>query len=84
MPTVLINVRVDSKILAILKEIASSKGEKCLSNVVREAINEYICSYTGEPTLKGLQSRIHDIDIRLRKIEDTIGNVSDVKPLLTR
>jgi hypothetical protein len=84
MPTVLINVRVDSKILAILKEIASGKGENCLSNVVREAINEYICSYTGELTLKGLQYRINDIDIRLRKIEDTLGKVSDFKHLLAR
>ena len=75
MPTVLINVRVDSKTLAILKEIASAKGEKHLSNVVREALSEYICSYTGEPTLKGLQKRIDEIDIRLRRIEDSLANV---------
>jgi|Deesub1362B_J571_1020462.scaffolds.fasta_scaffold141484_1 hypothetical protein len=72
MPTVLINVRVDSKIVEILKAIASGKGEKYLSNVIREALTEYISTYTGEPTLRGLQRRINEIDIRLRKIEDKL------------
>jgi uncharacterized protein (DUF4415 family) len=76
MPTVLINVRVDSKVVENLKAIASGKGEKYLSNVIREALTEYISTYTGEPTLKGLQRRINEIDIRLRKIEDRlIGDV---------
>jgi hypothetical protein len=75
LPTVLVNVRVDSKTLATLREIASGKGEKCISNIVREALNEYICSYTGETTLKGLQKRIDEIDIRLRRIEDSLANV---------
>jgi hypothetical protein len=77
MPTVLINVRVDSKIVKTLKVIASGKGEKYLSNIIREALTEYISTYTGEPTLKGLQRRINEIDIRLRKIEDRlIGDVN--------
>jgi len=74
-PTVLINVRLDSKMLAILKEIASAKGEERLSNVVREALGEYISSYTGELTLKGLQKRVDEIDIRLRRIEDSLSSL---------
>ena len=70
MPTVLINVRVDSKVAETLKAIASGKGEKCLSKVIREALTDYISSYTGEPTLKGLERRINEIETRLRKIED--------------
>jgi metal-responsive CopG/Arc/MetJ family transcriptional regulator len=69
MPTVLINVRIDSKIVETLKTIASGKGEKYLSNVIREAITEYISTFTGEPTLRGLQRRLNEIDSRLRKIE---------------
>jgi len=72
MPTILINVRVDSKIVETLKAIASGKGEKYLSNVIREALREYISAYTGEPTLKGLERRINEIDYRLRKVEDEI------------
>jgi len=72
MPTVLVNVRVDSKIVETLKAIASGKGEKYLSNVIREALIEYISSYTGEPTLKRLQRRINEIEIRLKKIEDLL------------
>jgi hypothetical protein len=70
MPTVPLNVRVDRKIAETLKAIASGKGEKYLSNVVREALNEYISTYTGGPTLKGLQRRINEIDARLTRIED--------------
>lgn len=72
MPTVLINVRLDSKIIETLKTIASGKKEKYLSTIIREAITEYIRTYTGEPTLKGLHTRISEIEIRLRKIEDTL------------
>jgi len=72
MPTVLVNVRVDSKIVETLKAIASGKGEKYLSNVIREALTEYINAYTGEPTLKGLERRINDIDSRLTRIEDCL------------
>jgi metal-responsive CopG/Arc/MetJ family transcriptional regulator len=72
MPTVLINVRLDSKILETLKTIASGKGEKYLSNIIREALTEYISTYTGEPTLGGLQRRVSEIEGRLRKIEDTL------------
>jgi len=68
----LINVRVDKKILEILKEIASGRGEKHLSNIVREALSEYVCSYTGELSLRGLQKRVDEIDRRLRKIEDRL------------
>ena len=70
MPTVLVNVRVDSKVVESLKAIASGKGEKHLSNVIREALIEYISTYTGEPTLKGLQRRINEIDTRLARIAD--------------
>lgn len=70
MPTVLINVRVDSKVVETLKAIASGKGERYLSEVVREALMEYISAYTGELTLKGLQRRINEIDTRLARIED--------------
>ena len=72
MPKVLINVRVDKKILEKLKEIASGRGEKHLSNIVREALSEYVCSYTGELSLRGLQKRVDEIDRRLRKIEDRL------------
>lgn len=50
----------------------SGKGEKYLSNVIREALTEYISAYTGEPTLKGLERRINEIEIRLKKIEDIL------------
>jgi metal-responsive CopG/Arc/MetJ family transcriptional regulator len=70
MPTVLVNVRVDSKVVETLKAIASGKGENYLSNVIREALTEYISAYTGEPTLKGLRRRINEIDTRLARIED--------------
>ena len=72
MPTVLVNVRVDSRVVETLKAIASGKGEKYLSNVVREALTEYISGYTGEPTLKGLERRINEIETRLRKIDDAL------------
>jgi metal-responsive CopG/Arc/MetJ family transcriptional regulator len=78
MPTVLVNVRVDSKVVETLKAIASGKGEKYLSNVIREALAEYISTYTGEPTLRGLQRRINEIDLRLRQVEDRV--MKDVKP----
>ncbi len=73
MPTVLINIRLDSKVVEALKTIASGKREKYLSNIIREAITEYIKTYTGEPTLKGLHTRISEIEIRLRKIEARLG-----------
>lgn len=76
MPTVLINVRLDSKIVETLKTIASGKREKYLSNIIREAITEYIRTYTGEPTLRGLQTRISEIETRLRRIEDALGKDS--------
>jgi len=72
MPTVLVSIRVDSKVVETLRTIASGKGEKYLSNVIREALTEYVSSYTGEPTLKGLERRINEIEIRLRKIEDNL------------
>jgi hypothetical protein len=72
MPTILINVRVDSKVVEALKTIASGKGEKYLSNVVREALTEYISTYTGNLTLKGIKRRVDEIDIRLRRIEDKL------------
>ena len=72
MPTVLVNVRLDSKTVETLKTIASGKGEKNLSNVIREALAEYISAYTGEPTLRGLQRKISEIDNRLRRVEDSI------------
>ena len=72
MPTVLVNVRVDSKTLETLKTIASGRGEKYLSAIIREALTEYISTYTGEPTLQGLQRRVSEIEGRLRKIEDTL------------
>lgn len=75
MPTVLINVRVDSKVVETLKAIASGKGEKYMSNVIREALKEYISTYTGEPTMKGMQRRIQEIDNRLKRVEDALlGN----------
>lgn len=72
MPTVLVNVRVDSKVVKTLKAIAAGKGEKHLSNVIREALTEYISAYTGEPTLTRLQRRINEIDARLSRIEDSL------------
>ncbi|MBS7632788.1 hypothetical protein KEJ15_04090 [Candidatus Bathyarchaeota archaeon] len=74
MPKVLVNVRLDSKIVETLKTIASGKGEKYLSVIIREALTEYISAYTGDPTLRGLQRRINEIDLRLKKVEDTITN----------
>ena len=73
MPTVLVNVRIDSKTLEILKTIASGRGEKYLSAVIREAITEYISAYTGETTVRGLQRRINEIDARLKKVEDELA-----------
>lgn len=73
MPTVLINVRLDSRIVETLRTIASGKNEKHLSNVIREALTEYISTYTGEPTLRDVQRRINEIDSRLRKIEDKVA-----------
>ena len=73
MPTVLVNVRIDSKTLEILKTIASGRGEKYLSAVIREALAEYVSAYTGDPTLRGLQRRISEIDTRLKKVEDELA-----------
>ena len=73
MPSVLVYVRVDSKTLEILRTIASGRGEKYLSAVIREALTEYISAYTGEPTLRGLQRRINEIDTRLKKVEDELA-----------
>ena len=72
MPTVLVNVRVDSRVVETLKAIASGKGEKYLSNIIREALAEYISTYTGEPTVRGLQRRMNEIDTRLARIEDSL------------
>ncbi|MEM3828472.1 MAG: hypothetical protein QXP36_04575 [Conexivisphaerales archaeon] len=67
MPKVLINVRLDSKIVETLRTIASGKEEKYLNNIIREAITEYIRAYTGEPTPKGLERKVKDLDTRLKK-----------------
>jgi hypothetical protein len=56
--------------LEILKTIASGRGEKYLSSIIREALTEYISAYTGDPTLRALQRRIDEIDVRLKRIED--------------
>jgi metal-responsive CopG/Arc/MetJ family transcriptional regulator len=76
MPTILINVRLDSKVVETLKAIASGKGEKYLSNIIREAITEYISTYTGEPTLKGLERRVKDLDARLKRVENGLVEIS--------
>jgi len=81
MPTVLINVRVDSKTLEVLKTIASGRGEKYLSAIIREALTEYISAYTGEPTLRGLQRRINEIDTRLKKAEDKLAKNENLELL---
>ena len=73
MPTVLVNVRIDSKTLEILRTIASGRGEKHLSAIIREALTEYISAYTGDPTVRGLQRRINEIDNRLKKVEDELA-----------
>ena len=72
MPTVLVNVRIDSKTLEILRTIASGRGEQHLSAIIREALTEYVSAYTGDPTLRGLQRRINEIDTRLKKVEDEL------------
>jgi len=63
--------------LETLKTIAFGKGEKYLSNVIREAITEYISSYTGEFTLRRLQKMVNELDTRLRRIEDRILKEQD-------
>ena len=73
MPTVIVNVRVDSKTLETLKTIASGRGEKYLSAIVREALTEYVSAYTGDPTLRALQRRINEMDTRLKKVEDELA-----------
>lgn len=75
MPKVPVNVRVDKRTLRLLKEIAFGRGEKYLSTIVREALQEYISSYTGEPTLKGLEKRVKEIDHRLKKLEDRFAEI---------
>jgi len=72
-PTVLVNVRIDSKTLEILRTIASGRGEKHLSTIIREALTEYVSAYTGDPTVRGLQRRINEIDTRLKKVEDELA-----------
>jgi len=72
-PTVLVNVRIDSKTLEILKTIASGRGEKYLSTIIREALTEYVSTYTGDPTLRGLQRRVNEMDTRLKKVEDELA-----------
>ena len=79
MPTVLVNVRVDSKTLEILRTIASGRGEKYLSAVIREALTEYVSAYTGDPTLRGLQRRINEIDARLKRMEDELTKNGKLK-----
>jgi len=78
-PTVLVNVRIDSKTLEILKTIASGRGEKYLSAIIREALTEYVSAYTGDPTLRGLQRRINEIDARLKRMEDELTKNGKLK-----
>ena len=84
MPTVLVNVRVDSKTLEILRTIASGRGEKYLSAIIREALTDYLSAYTGETTLRGLQRRINEIDTRLKKVEDELAENERVGRLSTQ
>ena len=72
MPTVYVGARIDHNLANKLDALVSGgKGEN-RSAVIREAINEYVSTYTGEPTLKGLERRTHEIDMRLKRVEDIL------------
>jgi len=62
-----------------LKTIASGRGEKYLSAIIREALTEYVSAYTGDPTLRGLQRRINEIDARLKRMEDELTKNGKLK-----
>jgi hypothetical protein len=48
------------------------QGRKASKHIVRKALSEYACSYTGELTLRGLQKRVNEIDRRLMRIENSL------------
>ena len=72
MPTVYVGARIDHALAKKLDALVQGGKGKTRSAVIRDAINEYVATYTGEPTLKGLERRIHEIDVRLKGVEDVL------------
>ena len=72
MPTVYVGARIDHALAKKLDDLVQGGKGETRSAVIREAINEYVATYTGEPTLKGLERRIHEIDVRLKGVEDVL------------
>jgi len=72
MPTVYVGARIDRDLAKTLDDLVSGGKGKNRSAIIREALNDYVSSYTGEPTLRGLETRIKAIEIRLSKVEDAL------------
>ena len=72
MPTVYVGARIDRTLAKKLDALVQGGKGKNRSAVIRDAINEYVSTYTGEATLKGLERRIHEIDVRLKGVEDIL------------
>lgn len=61
-------VRMEPKQVAALDQLAKAKG-KDRSFVIREAVDQYLAAYTGEPD-------INDISVRLRKLESRVNELA--------
>jgi len=72
MPTVYVGARINRELAKRLDDLVSGGKGKNRSVIIREALNEYVSAYTGEPTLKGLETRIKAIELRLTKVEDAL------------
>ena len=72
MPTVYVGARIDRELAKRLDDLVSGGKGKNRSAIIREALNDYASAYTGEPTLRGLETRIKAIELRLSKVEDAL------------
>ncbi|MFQ6095643.1 MAG: ribbon-helix-helix domain-containing protein [Candidatus Bathyarchaeia archaeon] len=72
MPTVYVGARIERNLARKLDALVAGGKGKNRSEVIREAIREYVSTYTGEPTLKGLERRMREIDMRLKRVEDVL------------
>ena len=72
MPTVYVGARIDHNLARKLDALVQGGKGKNRSAVIRDALTEYVATYTGDPTLKGLERRIHEIDVRLKRVEDIL------------
>jgi len=72
MPTVYVGARIDRKLVKWLDDLVLGGKGKNRSAIIREALKDYVSAYTGEPTFRGLETRIKAIELRLSKVEDVL------------